>query len=79
MVNGTKEKVELEVLECLRDAAPGGGYIMAPDHSYHSAVPFENIWHALNVCKNYGSYPIDLESINSRIEELGATKISDKS
>ena len=25
--------VEPEVLDCLRDAAPGGSYILAPDHS----------------------------------------------
>jgi uroporphyrinogen decarboxylase len=76
LVNGTTDDVEREVLECLRDAAPGGGYIMAPDHSFHSGVLFENIWQALNVCKKYGSYPLDLNSINSRIEELRANNVS---
>jgi uroporphyrinogen-III decarboxylase len=76
LVHGTLDDVEREVLECLRDAAPEGAYIMAPDHSFHSAVPFKNIWHALNVCKKYGNYPLDLETIYSRIEELRASDVS---
>ena len=67
---GDPNKVELEVLECLRDAAPGGGYIMAPDHSFHSAIPHENIKIVIDTCKKYGNYPIDLDVITSRIEEL---------
>jgi uroporphyrinogen decarboxylase len=77
LVNGNPDEVEREVLECLRDAAPGGGYVMAPDHSFHSGVPFENIWSALNTCKKYGNYPLDLESIHSRIDELRASNFSD--
>lgn len=76
LVNGTQDDVEREVLECLRDAAPGGGYIMAPDHSFHSAIPFENVWQALNMCQKYGCYPLDVDSIHSRIEELGVSNLS---
>ena len=64
------DHVELQVLECLRDAAPGGGYIMAPDHSYHSAIPSENIWRVFNTCKEYGRYPLDMDAIQARIAEL---------
>ena len=67
---GDPNEVELEVLECMRDAAPGGGYIMAPDHSFHSGIPGENIHCVINACKKYGKYPIDLENISSRIREL---------
>ncbi len=70
LVNGSPVDVEGEVLECLRDAAPKGGYIMAPDHSFHSNIPFENIWTVLKTCKKYGGYPLDLDAIHSRIDEL---------
>ncbi len=63
-------EVELEALECLRDAAPGGGYIMAPDHSYHAAIPSKNVHKVFETCHNYGSYPLDLDAIQARIAEL---------
>jgi uroporphyrinogen decarboxylase len=67
---GNPNDVELEVLECLRDAAPGGGYIMAPDHSFHSGIPNENIRMVIDTCYKYGKYPINLEMISIRIDEL---------
>ncbi len=63
-------EVELEALECLRDGAPGGGYIMAPDHSYHAAIPSENVHAVFATCHEYGAYPLDLARINARIAEL---------
>ncbi|MCP4165049.1 MAG: hypothetical protein GY759_04035 [Chloroflexi bacterium] len=71
LAQGTPQDVEREVLECLRDAAPGGGYIMAPDHSFHSAIPFENIWAVLNTCREYGAYPLNMGAILSRLQALG--------
>jgi uroporphyrinogen decarboxylase len=71
LANGTPDDVERQALECLRDAAPGGGYIMAPDHSYHGAIPHDNIWRALETCKRYGAYPLDITSIEDRLGELG--------
>lgn len=67
---GNPDDVELEVLECLRDAAPEGGYILAPDHSFHSGIPHENISMVIETCNKYGKYPIDLDRINNRINEL---------
>lgn len=70
--HGEPDDVELEVLECIRDAGPGGAYIMAPDHSYHSAIPIENIWRVFDTCKAYGEYPLDIDGITTRIEALRA-------
>jgi hypothetical protein len=64
--------VELETLETIRDAGVGGGFIMAPDHSYHSAIPFDNIWMVFETTKRYGCYPLDMDSIKGRIAELKA-------
>lgn len=70
LAHGSPEEVERETLECLRDGAPGGGYVFAPDHSYHSGVPVANTWRALETAKKYGTYPLDMEAIQTRIATL---------
>ena len=40
---GTPEQVEAEVREAIGIAAPGGGYVLASDHSLHDGIPVENI------------------------------------
>lgn len=40
---GTPAEVEAEVREALRVAAPGGGYVLASDHSLHDGIPPANI------------------------------------
>jgi len=40
---GTKEEVVAEVKEAIDIAAPGGGYVLASDHSLHDGIPIENI------------------------------------
>jgi len=61
MVTGTPEDVEREALECLKVAAPYGGYILATDHSLHDDIPIENIYAYIEVAKKYGTYPLNLE------------------
>ncbi len=58
MVTGTPEDVEREALECLKTAAPGGGYILATDHSLHDDIPLDNIYAYIEVAKKYGTYPL---------------------
>lgn len=40
---GTPEEVAAEVREAIEIASPGGGYILASDHSLHDGIPIENI------------------------------------
>ncbi len=40
---GTEEEVRSEVREAIAVAAPGGGYILASDHSLHDGISVENI------------------------------------
>ena len=40
---GTPEDVRAEVREAIEIAAPGGGYILASDHSLHDGISVENI------------------------------------
>jgi uroporphyrinogen decarboxylase len=49
--------VRNEVLECLREAAPGGGYIISTDHSIHDLIPYENVKCLIDTVREYGVYP----------------------
>lgn len=57
---GTKEEIEAEVKECLADAAQGGGYIIASDHSLSQGIPVENVFHMHEAVMKYRKYPIQL-------------------
>ncbi len=72
--HGTADDVARETLECLRDAAPGGGYILAADHSFHGGVPIENVWRALETCRRFGTYPLDLPAIETEWARLKPTE-----
>jgi len=60
LVSGTLEEVERETIECLRAAAPGGGYILAADHSLHDGQQVQNILKMIETAKKYGHYPLNL-------------------
>jgi uroporphyrinogen decarboxylase len=58
MVFGTPEEVKREALECLKIAAPGGGYVLATDHSLHDDIPLANIHAYIETAKEHGKYPL---------------------
>lgn len=58
MVSGTPEAIKAEVKECIRVGAPGGGYVIATDHSIHDDIPTENVLAFIDAVKEYGNYPI---------------------
>jgi uroporphyrinogen decarboxylase len=60
MVTGSPEDVKREALECLKIAAPGGGYVLATDHSLHDDIPLENIYAYIEVAREHGKYPLKL-------------------
>lgn len=51
---GTPDDVAAEVREAINIAAPGGGYILASDHSLHDGIPVENITTLFQVGAEYG-------------------------
>ncbi|MFZ1934960.1 MAG: uroporphyrinogen decarboxylase family protein [Thermoguttaceae bacterium] len=51
---GTPEQVEAEAREAIDIAAPGGGYVLASDHSLHDGIPVENIRALFQVGRDYG-------------------------
>lgn len=60
MVDGTPEEIKQEVIECLRIAAPDGGYILATDHSIHDGIPTINVQTYIDTCHEFGKYPLNL-------------------
>jgi uroporphyrinogen decarboxylase len=52
---GTPAAVAAEVREAIDIAAPGGGYILASDHSLHDGIPIENILELSRVGSEYGA------------------------
>jgi len=57
---GTLDEVEAATISCLRDGAPGGGYVLASDHSLNKGVKIENVMKMYETHKKYGSYPLSL-------------------
>lgn len=60
MVSGSPEDVRRETIECLRVAAPGGGYVLATDHSLHDDIPMANIRMYIETAHKFGKYPLKL-------------------
>jgi uroporphyrinogen decarboxylase len=60
MVHGTKEEVMEQAKECIRIAAPGGGFCLGSDHSIHDDIPVENVLAIYEAGRKYGKYPISL-------------------
>jgi len=51
---GSAEEIEREVIAALNVAAPGGGYILASDHSLHCGIPVSNIMTMIHTARRYG-------------------------
>lgn len=51
---GTPAEVEAEAREAIEIAAPGGGYILASDHSLHDGIPLANILALRDAGRKYG-------------------------
>lgn len=51
---GTPADVAAEVREAIDIAAPGGGYVLASDHSIHDGIPVENVLTMFKVGAEYG-------------------------
>lgn len=51
---GSPEDVAAEVRDAIDVAAPGGGYVLASDHSLHDGIPVANIVEMFRVGAEYG-------------------------
>ena len=53
---GTIDEVHVDVDRCLRDLAPGGGYILAPCNHLQADVPAENVVALYRYARENGTY-----------------------
>ena len=60
LVTGSVEEVKAETMECIRIAGPGGGYILASDHSLKDDMPNENVFALYDTGRKYGTYPLPI-------------------
>ena len=56
MPYGTPSDVEQAVVDCLDICAPGGGYVLATDHSFHEGISLENVQAFIEAGKKHGVY-----------------------
>lgn len=54
----SKQAIEDEVRLKLRIGAPGGGFVLGTDHSFHMGISEENLDCYLACARKYGAYPI---------------------
>lgn len=60
LVYGSVDETIEETKNCLKTAAPGGGYILSSSNTIHSSVNPENYLAMLDTLKKFGSYPIEI-------------------
>ena len=70
MLYGSVKQVRLESLRALRDAGVGGGFVLSTGDQCSPNTPEENIREMVRVGKEYGQYPLDINRIESEIEDL---------
>ena len=57
---GEKEAVVESVKETIRQAAPGGGYILSSSNSIHPGCKGENVIAMFEAAKKYGDSPLSI-------------------
>jgi uroporphyrinogen decarboxylase len=70
MLFGSVDTVRLEALRAIRDAGEGGGFVLSTGDQCGRDTPFENIFALVEVAKEYGVYPLDMDRINDEIKRL---------
>ncbi|MBT3272230.1 MAG: hypothetical protein HN368_03670 [Spirochaetales bacterium] len=69
----SREEVMADALYRLRHLAPGGGDIFSSGHNIQGNMTPENILTLFNTAKEYGTYPIDVDRIDNKLNELANT------
>jgi len=57
---GSTSEVKREALKTIKNLAPGGGFVYGTSHYALYDVPVANIIKFYDVCRRYGSYPINI-------------------
>jgi uroporphyrinogen-III decarboxylase len=67
--SGDRDRIKRQALYKLQSAA-GGGWICQSDHSVTSGVAPESYEYMVNLIREYGVYPLDMDRIKKEIAEL---------
>jgi len=70
MLRGTVRDVRLESLKAIRAAGERGGFILSTGDQCGRDTPDENIFEMVNVVKEFGAYPLDMDAIDMEIRKL---------
>jgi uroporphyrinogen decarboxylase len=58
LCRGTKEEIVKDTKECIRVAAPGGGYFLNSSNTWYADAKLENCMAMVEIGRKYGKYPI---------------------
>ena len=64
------EKVYLESLRAIRDAGKGGGFVLSTGDQCGRDTPDANILAMLRASRDFGNYPLDVEQLEAKIQQL---------
>ncbi len=68
LLYGTREQVEAECVDAIRQAAVGGGFLLAPGCELSHDTPDANIAAMTKAAREYGTYPISDKVLNFKYE-----------
>ena len=55
---GTYDEIGKQIKACIETAAPGGGYILASDHSMHPGIPGDRAKYLFQKAEKFRKYPL---------------------
>ena len=73
--SSTPAEVRYDVAKRIYDLGRGGGYILSPCHNIGADVPPENIIAMFEAAREYGQYPLQLDSL-LKAEDLNPTRVT---
>ena len=59
LARGDKEEIKKEVLNLIKRVSSTGGHILSSANTISSSIKPDNFMEMLNICKDYGVYPIN--------------------
>lgn len=70
MLYGSVTDVRRESLKAILAAGLNGGFVLSTGDQCGRDTPFDNIFEMVKVCKEFGTYPLDIDKIESEIKRL---------
>lgn len=75
LFHGDIIELQIDTLKRIRDLAPGGGYVFSSGHNIQANCPPENIISLFDLARKFGTYPINIKTIDKEIKKLKKLRI----